>query len=245
MSVVTDVSLYESGLLETATGGILRPGGMELTARAIEQCGVKSGAKVVDVGCGNGTTVEYLRASLGLDAIGVDPSAILLERGSERNSVLPLVCGRAEDLPVDSSTQDAVIAECSLSLVTDMDKALAEFWRVLVPGGRLAVTDIYARNPDGISSLRAMPVSCLAGIMSIEELKSKLVRQGFIVDVFEDHSQVLKEFMIRLIMQGSAQSLWQCAGGNTGSWGEMWAAAKQARPGYFLLIAHKSRTTEG
>jgi len=50
---------------------LLRPGGLELTARAVDFAGLGAGAAVLDLGCGSGDSVRYLR-TLGIDAIGID-----------------------------------------------------------------------------------------------------------------------------------------------------------------------------
>ena len=51
--------LHENGLLEEVTGGLVRPGGLALTDRAMGHCGFGAGARVADVGCGAGATVGH------------------------------------------------------------------------------------------------------------------------------------------------------------------------------------------
>ena len=127
-------SPYDSGVMEKAAGGVMRPGGLELTARAFDYCAFAAGADLVDVGCGTGITVEFLISTYGLNAVGIDMSAVVLERGRQRNSQLPLLQGDGEKLPIASATMDGVVVECVLSVMADKRKALSEFNRVLVPG---------------------------------------------------------------------------------------------------------------
>jgi len=65
-------SLYESPALQAVTGPALRPGGLELTRRSLALCDLPAGARVVDIGCGTGVTVHYLRRHCRLRAFGLD-----------------------------------------------------------------------------------------------------------------------------------------------------------------------------
>jgi arsenite methyltransferase len=238
--------IYESGVLEQAAGGVMRPGGLALTARALDTCAFAAGADVVDVGCGTGITVEFLRGIYGLNAIGIDPSAVILERGLQRNPQLPLLQGSGEKLPIAARTMDGVLVECTLSLMADRRKALAEFNRVLVPGGRLVVTDLYARGAAGTGEMGLPPASCLAGMTTREELFSDLENAGFTIELWEDHTPKLSEFVIGMIMEhGSLQPFWECECEN-GDSRMIQDAIKKTRPGYFLLIGKRTREyTEG
>ena len=52
----------------------------------------------------------------------------------------------------------AVLAECSLAAMAHLEETLAEFRRVLVPAGRLALSDVYVRSPQGLPALRSIPL---------------------------------------------------------------------------------------
>lgn len=239
-------SLYESGVLVPAGGGVMRPGGLVLTTRALDYCAFASGANLVDVGCGTGITVEFLRGAYGLNAIGVDPSAVILERGLQRNPRLPLLQGCGERLPIAAGTMDGVIVECSLSVMPNRRKALAEFNRVLVSGGRLIVTDLYARAVAARLEMGLSPASCLAGMTTREELFRDMEESGFAIELWEDQTPKLSEFVIGRIMEsGSLQPFWECECENSDSQ-MIQDAVRKARPGYFLLIGKKTRRfTEG
>jgi SAM-dependent methyltransferase len=214
------------------------PGGLVLTQQVIAYCAFAAGAKVVDIGCGAGTTVEYLRTVCGLDAVGVDLSEARLEQGRTRSAGLPLLLAAGEQLPFADAAVDGVIAECSLS-VMHADKVVAESSRILVDGGRLAITDVYVRNPDDSLSACRLPG---AGVG--RDLTRLLAENEFQIIVWEDRSVLLPEFVASYIMEhGSLEDAWQCFAGNA-----LRQSARQTmnrpRLGYFLLVA-KKRSTRG
>jgi SAM-dependent methyltransferase len=223
------------------TGDAIRPGGLSLTNRALDFCCFTPGAKVLDVGCGSGATVEHLIANYNIDAVGVDPSAALLECGLQRRPGLPLRQAAGENLPFADGEMDAVFAECTLSVMENPDQALAEIYRVLKSGGMLVITDVYARSPEGVEDLRRLPlVSCLTGAMTFQELTEKISSNGFNVIFWEDHSRLLAELAARLILaNGSMDSFWGNTTCGTIDCQHIQNIIKKSRPGYFLLIARK------
>lgn len=239
MSAVVDerVRVYEQPPLRQVAGETLRPGGLELTERALSLCSLPPGSRVLDVGCGTGATVEHLAVSHRLSAIGVDPSARFLQEGRGTNPHLLQAPG--ERLPLSSGSVDAVLAECTLSLMADLDRALAECHRVLRPQGLLAVTDLYARQPAGAAALHRLPLcSCLSGALPQEELVARLQAQGFEVLLWEDHSAALKQFTAQLIMaHGSLDRFWRQMVPPGAGVAQIGPAIAAARPGYFLLVA--------
>ena len=227
--------VYEDPALREALGDILRPGGLTLTDEALAACGLPPAAWVMDVGCGAGATVAHLRGRHSLAAVGIDASAVLLASGRSRESALPLALGRGERLPISDRVLDAVLAECSLSGMADVDAALAEFRRVLKPGGRLVLADLYARAPDGHSRPRErQPVSCLRGALTRTEIEGKLAEQGFDLAIWQDRSEAVKVLAARLILAGvSPAQFWG------GACGDAAATIACLKPGYYWLIASR------
>ena len=103
------------------------------------------GARVVEVGCGSGAVARALagRPEVG-EVVGVDPSPVFLARARELAGDLPglsFVEGDARALPFDAGFADVVVCHTLLCHVPEPAAALAEAWRILRPGGRLAVFD--------------------------------------------------------------------------------------------------------
>ncbi|WFS63911.1 class I SAM-dependent methyltransferase [Pseudodesulfovibrio thermohalotolerans] len=206
--------LWEREELRAVAGETLRPGGFELTDRAAERIGAVPGWRVLDVGAGLGATVSRLRSRYGVEAWGVEPSAAQLGLGC---AVPGLVRARGDRLPFARERFDAVFCECVFSLFDNRPAGLAEFHRVLKPGGFLVLSDLCASNPvpeDGASCAdRAEPLAETV----------RLVRgHGFAVDLLEDHSDRLRDLAARLAWIGEGVS---CGCGRG--------------VGYFLMIAKK------
>lgn len=238
-SKATD-NIYECDYFELLDGGSIHPGGLGLTERIMSICGLREGARVVDAGCGLGTTVAYLHRVLRLDAVGVDVSGALLERARTRYPGLEFLPAAAEELPFAAGTVDGILGECSFSIFRDMDQALGECLRVLIPGGKLAITDIYARRTEGLETVRAIAAStCLSGIRTRDEWNHSVTQAGFSIQVWEDCSDAWRQWIARFIMQqGTLPMLWPAA--EHSSCQEAEQALKQVRPGYFLLVAEKN-----
>lgn len=243
--------LYESGLLRQTTGDTLRPGGFLLTDLAVKSCNFSQGERVLDLGCGNGATVERLVSLYQLQAIGLDPSELLLESGRRKNPGLNLIQGRGEDLPFSAWEMDGVFAECTLSVMEDLEQVLKEIFRVLKPSGWLVINDVYARNPDGLQGLQELKLdSCIRRALPKEPLVNKLVEQGFKIVAWQDHTDLLTQLTVDLIMaHGSMTQFWlkssscSCSGSDSDSVSfeskQIQAALKQAKMGYFQLVAQK------
>ena len=240
MSGPSPVRVYEDPGLRAVLGPVLRPGGLELTRRALSFCELPAGLPVADIGCGTGMTTQFLKRKRRLKACGIDLSPVLLDQARRQDAVLPLIRGTANSLPFRPNSLSAVVCECVLSLVEDAAQVWRELHGVLVRGGYLVVTDIYARSPEHAPRLRsAFAACCLRGARSREELVSRLDRTGFDLLVWEDHSGDLKRLAAQLAFAGWPwQTFWLGAGAGFTE-AEAHAAIRQARPGYFLMVGRK------
>jgi arsenite methyltransferase len=218
-------SLYEQPLFRQAAGPEFRPGGLALTDELASECGLEPGAVVLDLACGVGSTASQLARSWGVTMVGLDCSPGFIEEARARDPEVSWVVGRADAIPYANGHFDAVFCECFLSTVDEPAKVLREVRRVLRPGGRLAMSDMYLRQPGAAPSSREIPL---------------LERTGFAVRTWRDRSDTLKTLIASLIFAyGSAAAFWAAAcgadegGAHEGDAGRL-AAAK---PGYYLLVA--------
>jgi arsenite methyltransferase len=236
------MNLYESRALRAVTGPVIRPGGFALTDRGLAFCRLGAGARVLDIGCGAGGSVDYLRQRHDLAAIGLDLSAVLLAEGLHTHGDLPLVRGRAEQLPMADGFIEAVLCECVLSLSPRPQAALQEIWRILQPGGALVLTDVYARATEPSVGSGEYPVTCcLQGAVDTLTVKQRITAAGFELLLWEDHSQVLKQLAAHLILTyGSLDAFWTTvAGPDAAPAMNRCVEANRGRPGYYLLVARK------
>lgn len=194
-----------------------RPGGLELTARLLEQCRFSPGSHLLDIGCGAGITVEHLN-SQGFRARGIDR--------------LPAACpscllGDARKLPFPDDSLDGVFFECSLSRIKDPLTALREACRVLHRHGLLAFSDLYAQGtPAGGAGL-------LGRIQPAQTLHQLMESAGFRLLWQEDHSKELQNFWARLVFEHGPDKAGQLLGIDP-------ADLKAARPGYLLAVYEKT-----
>ena len=89
--------------------------------------------------------------------------------------------GEIEQIPLPSASVDVIISNCVINLSADKDRVLAEAFRVLKPGGRLAVSDVVVRGPIPTQIRRSVElwIGCVAGALEEQEYRDKLARAGF------------------------------------------------------------------
>ena len=217
------------------------PGGLTLTKKMIDRCAFPAGTTVVDVGCGTGATVECLRDSYGLKAIGIDTSKERLKQGRKRAAELLLLQGCGERLPFIDNSVGGAVMECSLSLMKNTARVLAEMYRILIRGGRLGITDLYIVHHD------CPPSACYLPVMSDEQnglshppnLLSLLQEANFRILTWEDQSACLKEFIAAYIMQHGFTEEERSFFPYCGARNILKEQTMKVKLGYFLLIAEK------
>lgn len=150
---------------------------------------LKVGETVVDLGCGGGLDVFLAAQKVGPRgrAIGIDMTPEMIERaranaaaGGYTNTDFYLAT--IDRLPLPDASADCVISNCVLNLAPDKTAVFREIFRVLKPGGRLAVSDIALKRelPAAVASSLAAYVGCIAGAIPIEEYRSGLASAGFV-----------------------------------------------------------------
>jgi arsenite methyltransferase len=149
---------------------------------------LREGETVVDLGAGGGLDVFLASKLVGESgrAIGVDMTGDMVSlarqnaaKGGYTN--VKFYLAEIEAMPVPSNSVDCVISNCVLNLCEDKDAALREVFRILKPGGRLAVSDIALKQalPAEIEAEVVAWTGCIAGAITIEENREKLLAAGF------------------------------------------------------------------
>jgi SAM-dependent methyltransferase len=150
---------------------------------------LKPGETVVDLGSGAGFDALLSAEKLGPEGrfIGVDMTPEMLER-ARTNAVnaghartVEFREGLIENLPVASGSVDVVISNCVINLSPDKAQVFREAYRVLKPGGRLAVSDIVLSEPlpPDIGKLAASWIACVGGALTEKEYLGYMRSAGF------------------------------------------------------------------
>jgi SAM-dependent methyltransferase len=149
---------------------------------------LKPGETVLDLGSGGGFDCFLAGRAVGEtgQVIGVDmtPEMISKSRENARKAGFANVdfrLGELENLPVADGIADVIISNCVINLSPEKERVFTEAFRVLKPGGRLAVSDVVrtAEMPDSVKKDLAMYTGCIAGASSLTELESMLRSAGF------------------------------------------------------------------
>lgn len=113
----------------------------EWPARVSDAAAVGPGQRVLDVACGTGVLTREIadRVDPGGVAVGLDLNQGMLDVARRMAPAIEWRQGQAESLPFDDASFDAVVSQFGLMFFEDRAKSLGEMWRVLRPGGRLAV----------------------------------------------------------------------------------------------------------
>jgi SAM-dependent methyltransferase len=131
-------------------GTFARPVWEPLTRTA----GIAPGSRVLDVGCGTGELLEHLQDQ-GARPSGVDPAARMVELARARAVGADVRRGDVEHLPFDDAVFDAVLAVNAVQFAGDLDDALSEIARVLVPGGVVGLAGWAERSRNDLDGINA------------------------------------------------------------------------------------------
>jgi SAM-dependent methyltransferase len=156
---------------------------------------LRPGETVVDLGSGGGLDVFLAAREVGPtgQAIGIDMTAdmVALARANAQQGGYDNVqfhLAEIESMPIATGSVDCVISNCVLNLCADKYAALLEVFRILKPGGRLAISDIVLKKalPAEFRNEVAAWNGCIGGALSMAENRENLERAGFVDIVIQD-----------------------------------------------------------
>ncbi len=192
-------TVLEAGQLDPITSGLYADDETstlpEDAVRASLGCGnptalaqIAPGETVLDLGPGGGIDVLLSARQVGPTGkvYGLDMTDEMLELARTNQAKagianVEFLKGDIEHIPLPDNSVDLIISNCVINLSPDKDLVLAEAFRVLKPGGRLAVSDIIVRGemPEDVQRSVELWAGCVAGALEEKEYLVKLERAGF------------------------------------------------------------------
>ncbi|WEW59843.1 S-adenosylmethionine-dependent methyltransferase [Emydomyces testavorans] len=151
---------------------------------------LKEGETVIDFGSGAGFDVFLAAKHVGSTGkvIGVDMNKAMLERANANKEAakadnVSFIESRITDVRLPDATADCIISNCVVNLVPEAEKQLVfnEMFRLLKPGGRVAISDILAKKqlPPEIRNDMALYVGCVAGASQVVDYQQYFRTAGF------------------------------------------------------------------
>jgi ubiquinone/menaquinone biosynthesis C-methylase UbiE len=149
---------------------------------------LKPGQTVLDLGSGGGIDCFLAAKKVGQSGrvIGVDMTPAMLEKARLNRQKVGLDnvefrLGEIEHLPVADSTVDVIISNCVINLSPDKPQVFREAFRVMKPGGKLAVSDIVTDGPlpDAIKQSLSSWAGCVAGALDVKDYLAAIREAGF------------------------------------------------------------------
>lgn len=168
---------------------------------------IKPDEVVVDLGSGGGFDCFLAALNVGPKGrvIGVDMTPEMINRARKNTEKAAIEnvefrLGEIEHLPVGDNVADLIISNCVINLSPEKYKVYRDAFRVLKPGGRLAISDIVAQKPlpEDIQKDLALVSACIGGAATIEDTQKMLKKAGFeniIITPKKFNRELINEFL--------------------------------------------------
>ncbi len=149
---------------------------------------IKKGDVVIDLGSGAGNDCFVARHETGETGrvVGIDFTPAMIEKARANAEKLGFTNvefrqGDIEKMPVTADFADVVVSNCVLNLVPDKEKAMAEIFRVLKPGGHFSISDIVLKGelPAALRNAAEMYAGCVSGAVQKDRYLNIIFMAGF------------------------------------------------------------------
>ncbi|GAA4408348.1 arsenite methyltransferase [Nibrella viscosa] len=150
---------------------------------------IKPGDLVVDLGSGAGNDCFVARAETGENGrvIGLDFTETMVNRARQNADALgytnvEFLLGDIETMPLPDNLADVVVSNCVMNLVPNKQKAFAETYRILKPGGHFSISDIVLEGelPEGLQRDAELYAGCVSGAIQLVDYLSVVDEAGFL-----------------------------------------------------------------
>jgi len=167
---------------------------------------MKPGETVVDLGSGGGFDCFLAAKQVKTQGqvIGVDMTPDMLRKARDNAQKIGAAhvefrLGEIENLPIANDTADVIISNCVVNLSPRKDRVIEESFRVLKPGGRVAISDVVQTHdlPEDIQNDTELLCGCVSGAASVKDLTNWLESAGFEnikIDIKEESRAYIKDW---------------------------------------------------
>ncbi|NMA66947.1 MAG: class I SAM-dependent methyltransferase [Clostridiaceae bacterium] len=232
---------YENKEVQKTMGETLRPGGLKTTKRALEFCKFKKDDVLLDLGCGKGRTIKYVWDNYRINMWGLDISEELVREARELNKNSNICISSGDNTPFEDKKFNGVFAECTLSLMDNLENTINEINRIMETSGFLVISDVYAKNTEYLPELKSFDLdTCLKRPHNIDVLRNLLKDRGFKILLLENYDNFIIQLVGDIIFSyGSMENFFGCGGENCIDGKKFQDILKKSKIGYFLMIAQK------
>ena len=162
--------------------GSAHPGGFILTKELLHTLQLKIEDHVLDCGCGTGQSSSYIKSTFDCSVTAIDAHPIMVEKARNRfnaeDQVINLIEGSIEEMPFADHSFDLLVSE-SVAVFTDVDRTLAEYSRVIKPGGILLLNEmVLLEHLDTTAQKKIMDMYQIEQLFYTDEWLKRLSKAG-------------------------------------------------------------------